>query len=85
MAYEQRNLQGSLFKNGRKETDKHPDYNGSCMIGDVEYWISAWIKRPEGKDPFMSLAFKPKDNQAKPAAQTETNYTPTFSGDSVPF
>ncbi len=47
MAYEQRDMSGSLFKNDRKTTDNHPDYNGSVMINGQEMWISAWIKSPQ--------------------------------------
>jgi hypothetical protein len=61
MAYEQRDGQGSLFKNDEKKTDKHPDYRGDCTIGGVKYWLSAWIK--EGKNgKFMSLAIQPKQD-----------------------
>lgn len=83
MAYELKNLQGSLFKNDRKETEKQPDYNGSCMIGGLEFWISAWIKRQEGKKTFMSLAFTKKDDGA-PKATTSTP-APANDSDDVPF
>jgi hypothetical protein len=35
---------GALFKNGRKEADTDPDYNGSLNIAGTEYWVNAWIK-----------------------------------------
>jgi len=57
---EKRDNNGALFKNDRKTTDNHPDYNGSALIGGVDMWISAWIKKGNGKT-YMSLAFKPKD------------------------
>ena len=51
---------GALFKNDRKETDKHPDYSGSINVGGHDYWLSAWIK--EGRNgKFMSLSVKQKD------------------------
>ena len=31
MAYEHREGQGSLFKNGKKEKESHPDYRGDAM------------------------------------------------------
>lgn len=37
----------TLFKNDRKDSDKHPDYNGTLNVDGVEFWISGWIK--EGK------------------------------------
>lgn len=37
---------GVLFKNNRKQTDKHPDYTGSYTDGDGnEYFLDAWIYR----------------------------------------
>lgn len=62
MAYELRDGQGSLFKNERKEAEKHPDYTGSVKIDGREFWLSAWIK-DGAKGKFMSLALKPKDEQ----------------------
>jgi hypothetical protein len=64
MAYEQRDGQGSLFKNDEKKTDKHPDYRGDCMIDGKKFWLSAWIKT--GKNgKFMSLAIQPKEENGK--------------------
>lgn len=69
MAEYDNELRGVLFKNTRKTTDKHPDYNGSATIDGEDYWLSAWIK--EGKSgKFMSLAFKVKDGAAVGKNQT---------------
>lgn len=65
--YEQKDGNGALFKNDRKESDNHPDYKGDCKVGGVDYWISAWIKEGK-KGKFMSLALKPKE--ARDAAPT---------------
>jgi hypothetical protein len=54
---------GALFKNTRKTKDSQPDYTGQALVDGVDYYISAWIKRPPGKDAFMSLAFKPKEER----------------------
>lgn len=66
---------GVLFKNDRKESDKHPDYRGSINVDGVEFWLAAWIK-PGQKGKFMSLSIKPKEarrpaakSAAKPAAK----------------
>lgn len=77
MAYEQREGQGSLFKNDDKKTDSHPDYRGDCTINGVKCWLSAWIK--EGKNgKFMSLAIKPKEAGGKmqPGANKEETEIP---------
>jgi hypothetical protein len=60
---EQRDNSGAVFVNDRKESDNHPDRTGSAMIGGVEYWVNGWIKKSGDKPPFLSLSFKPKDQQ----------------------
>lgn len=65
MAYEQRDNSGTVFNNDRKESDKHPDRTGTAMIDGVMYWVSGWVKTG-AKGPFLSLAFKRKDDAAKP-------------------
>lgn len=50
---------GTLFKNDKKTTDKHPDLNGSCEVDGKKFYVSAWLK--EGKNSgkkFYSLSFK---------------------------
>lgn len=67
MAYEQKDNSGVLFKNDKKESEKHPDYKGNALINGQQYWISAWIKDGK-KGKFMSISFKEKDIN-KPAKQ----------------
>ena len=67
MAYDMKEMSGSLFVNTKKETDNHPDRNGSALIDGVEYWVSGWIKETKSGDKWMSLAFKPKTEPAKRA------------------
>ena len=78
MAYELRELTGSMFENDRKQQKHQPDWKGSCMIAGKEYWLSAWKK--DGRTPWLSLAFTeklPKDGAPKPAAKG--------ADDDVPF
>ena len=65
MAYEMKEGSGSLFKNDRKEKDTHPDRTGSAKIGGVDYWVSGWIKQDRNGKPYLSMAFKPKDDGAQ--------------------
>ncbi len=59
MAYEHRDMTGSLFRNDAKEKDTQPNARGSCVIDGVAYWIDAWTKEgPNGK--WQSLSFKRK-------------------------
>lgn len=79
---------GVLFKNDRKESDKHPDYKGSVNVGGTEFWLDAWIKTG-AKGKFMSLSVKPKGEQ-KQAPSPAPNPASAGSGfddmdDSMPF
>ena len=85
---EQRNNSGVLFKNDRKESDRHPDYTGKALINGVELRLSAWIKTG-AKGKFMSLAFsEPRgDAREKPVdAPKQTGGGKDFDDDSeIPF
>jgi hypothetical protein len=72
MAYEQRELSGSLFKNHKQTNEKAPQMTGSCLIGGVEYWVSAWTRESE-KGRWQSLAFTKKD--AKPQVEKDEDIT----------
>jgi hypothetical protein len=82
--YQQKDGQGSLFKNTRKEAESHPDYNGSITINGVEHWLSAWIN--EGKNgKFMKLSIgKPKEQRSTPQAAQVAKEAAEFSDD-IPF
>ena len=82
MAFEQRELTGSLFKNDKRESDNHPHATGSALIDGVEYWVSAWTK--EGaKGKWQSLAFKRKE--AKPNVAPQGGSMADFESDQIPF
>ena len=78
---------GALFKNTRKDSDNHPDYNGSINVDGVEYWLSAWVK--EGaKGKFFSLSVKPKEQPApKPQAKAPAKASSGFDDmdEDLPF
>lgn len=83
MEKQARDNSGVLFKNDKKETEKHPDYKGSILINGTDYWLSAWIK--EGKSgKFMGLAVSPKETQAQPVKQASKRVDDLDDG-LVPF
>jgi len=77
---EKRDNSGVLFKNDKKENEKHPDYKGNIMVDGNEYWLSAWIK--EGKmGKFMGLAVSPRDAQPPASKPVASN----LKDDDIPF
>jgi len=92
MSYDNTNS-GALFKNKDKIEHGKPnwaDYQGSINIEGVEYWISAWIKKPKkGGDTFMSLSVNQKEGQqqapAKQQAVPSSNPPIDDFSDDIPF
>ena len=63
MAYEPKPNSGSLFKNERKTSDKHPDYTGTWKDADGKEWqLAAWVKEGN-KGKFFSLSASEKREQ----------------------
>lgn len=58
MSEEQQNKPGTgaLFKSQHKKTKKHPDYVGRINIDGVDHWLSAWVKKSQAGDVYMSLS-----------------------------
>ncbi len=83
--YEQRDNSGTLWKNDRRENDKHPNAKGTALIDGVEYWVSAWTKEGQ-KGKFQSLSFERKDKKpaAKPKPKDEA-WQARADDESVPF
>lgn len=68
----QKELEGALFLNQRKENHKQPDFSGSIVIGGQMYWLSAWentcgqhTSRP-GQKFFKIKAQKAEERRPEP-------------------
>lgn len=91
MAYETKDMTGSLFKNTRKEKETHPDYKGSCRINGHDLWISAWLKEKQNGEKYFSFAFKTKDGtDARPSPQefkqaVKQHFPDAELSDEIPF
>lgn len=54
--FEHKNGSGSIFKNDRKYSDKHPDYTGTMRgLDGIEYRVALWVKEGK-KGKFFSLS-----------------------------
>ena len=86
MEYDNTN-RGVLFRNDKKETEKHPDFTGSIDVGGVDHYLSGWIKESKQGKKFFSLSVKPKQEIAKQhvqKAQQQFNQEVDYD-DSIPF
>lgn len=69
MAFEKRELQGSLFFN-EKKSEKHPDLKGYVIINQVEYEIAAWAGREGSKVAYSLKAQIKEERRDAPAQQS---------------
>ena len=38
---------GSIRKNDKKQSDKHPDFTGELNVDGILYWVSAWKRKAD--------------------------------------
>jgi len=86
MEYDNTN-RGVLFRNDKKESEKHPDFTGSIDVDGVDHYLSGWIKQSKQGKKFFSLSVKPKQQVAQKAvqqAQKQFNQEVDYDSD-IPF
>lgn len=83
MAFEQRELSGSLFKNDKKTAESQPNARGEARIAGVTYYVSAWTKQDKNGNKWQSLSFTAKDAAEKPKPRGPSGFDDLQ--DDVPF
>ena len=82
---------GEIWKNDRKDSDRHPDFKGSINVEGRDYWLSGWLRAADAnpRAPSMRFSVTPKDeaqaegiNNAKAAIKPEI---PPFDDQQIPF
>lgn len=71
MSYDKKDNEGVLFVNEAKSTDKHPDFKGSAIVGQQQFWVSGWKNTSKDGKKYIALKLTKKDLN-KPAEKTET-------------
>lgn len=84
MAFEQKDMTGSLFRNERKQADQHPDHQGSITVAGVQYWISGWVKQTKDGKKYFSLSVRPKEERQERRPEPEPPKQDEFDDD-IPF
>lgn len=62
MSYDNTN-RGAIWKNEKKENEKHPDFKGDLNIDGVIYNVSAWKRKPDAnpKAPLLSFSVSKRE------------------------
>jgi uncharacterized protein (DUF736 family) len=82
MAYELKELQGSLFKNSKKTTEQHPDYTGKLKVNGVELMLSAWVAKTKDGSSYLNI----KAKEAIPSVNTgSSDNFGAANGTDLPF
>ena len=78
---------GAIWKNDKKETEKHPDFTGSLNVNGVEYWVSAWKRKADASDkvPALSFNIKPKEDKARQYEKEQKDNARDDFDDQIPF
>jgi uncharacterized protein (DUF736 family) len=61
MPFEQKDGQGALFKNTKKEKPSHPDYTGDIRAEGVTFKLAGWVKETKDGRKYLSLSAMPKE------------------------
>lgn len=86
MAFEQKPGQGSLFKNDKKTTEKHPDYTGNWTNANGDKCnVAAWLKTSKNGVKFMSLNIETEPYNQDPKSPADSFYDNSGADEDVPF
>jgi len=83
--YQNKDMNGSVFKNTYKKLEKQPDYTGNAKIDNVNYKIAMWIKVKKDGNKYFSCTFQKADSVRFDGGQRQTYATADLDGDDIPF
>lgn len=64
-----RDNEGAIWKNEKRETDRHPHFTGQATINGVEYWVSAWKRDADAKPNAPALKFSVRAKEQRSDSQ----------------
>ena len=76
---------GSIWPNDKKLTDSHPDFKGSLNVNGVEFWVSAWKRKPDANPKSPSLSFSIQEKEVKGDSRPSNTPVDDDFSDSIPF
>jgi hypothetical protein len=77
---------GQIWKNDDRKTETHPQFKGTVNVEGVEYWVSAWSRKPDAnpKSPALSFSIKKKEDKVETTIDTDVVAQDSFD-DTIPF
>lgn len=83
MAWETREMEGTLFKNDKEGVESRPDYTGTCMVNGQLLRMAAWVNRAKSGRTYLAFKFQEDErpgSRAAPSAQVDLE-----DDDLIPF
>lgn len=86
MAYEKKELVGSLFRNRDKRSETHADLKGDILIDGQEFWMNGWENKDKNGNTWIKVTLSKKQPrpQSDAPAKTQSKHDIELSDD-IPF
>jgi uncharacterized protein (DUF736 family) len=81
--YETKPNTGSIFKNDKKESDKHPDYRGKINVDGKEKEIALWVKESAKGLKYFSVSIS--EPYVKPQGTPTMSSSTANESQDLPF
>lgn len=87
MTEQNNDMRGAIWANDNKQKETHPDFRGQATINGVDYWVSAWRRKPDAnpKAPALSFAFQEKEQKPVDTASYQNVEAARKDNDDIPF
>ena len=81
------NNRGAIWGNDKKVKDTQPDFTGSILVDNKDYFISGWKRKADAspKSPALSLAVTLKDQQPQQSAPAQSPSIGNNDLEDIPF
>lgn len=77
MDYDRKDNEVRLWKNQKRETEKHPNYTGNGLVEGKEFAVSLWMNVSKKGDTWFKLKFE--EPRKKPSGGSYGNSAPAPS------
>ena len=76
--------QGKLWNNDKKESDKQPDFTGSLVVDGVKYSLAGWNNVSKAGDTYIGVRIKPwEDRDEENPIEVKTDQTTEMTQEEI--